>query len=215
MIALLLKDFYSLRTYLLRQFGLMILIYAVVAFSMKSFSILPAMLILTAMMMLVSSIAVDDSSHWDTFALTLPINARDIVRAKYVLFLGSLLGVGFGSTILCAVLDAFTFHEGIGALLAVAVGVCAMYLPVCCICLPLFIKLGAEKARIFMTLVMMIPFFGVVFGVQAFGDQLNAMLANPAPMQIALWLAIAGLALAIMVVVSYSISVKLYESKEF
>lgn len=113
MIGLMLKDMYSLRTYFLKQLALMTVLYLAISVGlMKNFSFLSPMLTMSVVMMLISSFSVDEASSWDSYALTLPVTPRAIVGAKYLLFYGALLGTGVIASVLCGVLDSFTYRNG-------------------------------------------------------------------------------------------------------
>ncbi|MEG2394809.1 MAG: ABC-2 transporter permease, partial [Ruthenibacterium sp.] len=166
MIGLIWKDFYMLRRYFIRQMGLMFLLYFIICLPMKSFTIMPAMLTVMTGMLLVSSFSMDETSHWDSYALTLPVTPRDVIRAKYVLFLGGQIVIGMCSAVLCCVLDSFIFHQGAAVILSSAAAVCLLYVPINCLSIPLYIKLGAEKARTCTMLIYLIPFFAIMLVAQ-------------------------------------------------
>ncbi len=212
MIGLVLKDYYNLRSYLLKQAGLMALIYGVVGFSVKSMSIVAPMMIMSMGMMVVSSFSVDEASHWDSYALTLPVSSVEIVRSKYVLFLGSITLAALVAGALGIFIDSFTFHEGF-APIAAAAGVSALiYFLMCVITLPIFFKMGVEKARILMTLCFMIPFFIITFGAQYLAEN-NIPL--PSAGQLKLLAVAAVIATLLLCYVSYLLSLKFYNAKEF
>lgn len=48
--GLILKDWYGLRSYLVRQVGLVLAMYVVLGFVLKSMSMLPAMMVMVTMM---------------------------------------------------------------------------------------------------------------------------------------------------------------------
>ena len=78
--------------------------------------------------------------------------------------------------------------------------------------LPLFFKLGAEKARVAMTLCFILPFLLIVWGFSWLGDGAAAFVES------LLWPMIAtvgGLILVLLCAASFFVSVKFYESKEY
>ena len=166
MTGLMLKDMYSLRTYFLKQLALMTVLYLAIPVGlMKNFSFLSPMLTMSVVMMLISSFSVDEASRWDSYALTLPVTPRAIVGAKYLLFYGALLGTGVIASVLCGVLDSFTYRNGFLEIAASTGGVIVVYMLVTVFMLPLFFKLGAEKARVAMTLCFILPFLLIVWGL--------------------------------------------------
>ena len=131
MTGLMLKDMYSLRTYFLKQLALMTVLYLAISVGlMKNFSFLSPMLTMSVVMMLISSFSVDEASRWDSYALTLPVTPRAIVGAKYLLFYGALLGTGVIASVLCGVLDSFTYRNGFLEIAASTGGVIVVYMPV-------------------------------------------------------------------------------------
>ena len=184
MTGLMLKDMYSLRTYFLKQLALMTVLYLAISVGlMKNFSFLSPMLTMSVVMMLISSFSVDEASSWDSYALTLPVTPRAIVGAKYLLFYGALLGTGVIASVLCGVLDSFTYRNGFLEIAASTGGVIVVYMLVTVFMLPLFFKLGAEKARVAMTLCFILPFLLIVWGFSWLGDGAAAFVESlPWPM---------------------------------
>ena len=183
MTGLMLKDMYSLRTYFLKQLALMTVLYLAISVGlMKNFSFLSPMLTMSVVMMLISSFSVDEASSWDSYALTLPVTPRAIVGAKYLLFYGALLGTGVIASVLCGV-----------------------YMLVTVFMLPLFFKLGAEKARVAMTLCFILPFLLIVWGFSWLGDGAAAFVESlPWPMIAT----VGGLILVLLCAASFFVSVK-------
>ena len=139
MTGLMLKDMYSLRTYFLKQPALMTVLYLAISVGlMKNFSFLSPMLTMSVVMMLISSFSVDEASSWDSYALTLPVTPRAIVGAKYLLFYGALLGTGVIASVLCGVLDSFTYRNGLRSYSTG--GVIVVYMLVTVFMLPLFLS---------------------------------------------------------------------------
>lgn len=214
MTGLLLKDFYSLRSYLFKQILLMSIIYILIAIFMQSVAFLTPMMVLGISMVLISSFSADEASKWDSYAHTLPLSAAKIVGAKYILFLGALL---FGSAVVsavCIILDSFLFQQGAFSVVLSAAAVAGLYMLVSAVMLPIFFKYGAEKGRMLMTLVYMVPFFIVVWAGSYLGavPDLQIWIAS-LPWTLIAVLAVA--ALALICILSFFISVRLYKSKEF
>ncbi len=153
-----------------------------------------------------------EASRWDSYALTLPVTPRAIVGAKYLLFYGALLGTGVIASVLCGVLDSFTYRNGFLEIAASTGGVIVVYMLVTVFMLPLFFKLGAEKARVAMTLCFILPFLLIVWGFSWLGDGAAAFIESlPWPMIAT----VGGLILVLLCAASFFVSVKFYESKEY
>ncbi len=215
MMGLILKDLYSLRSYFVKQICLMAVVYLAISVAMiQSFAFFAPMMVMSVMMMLISSFSFDETVKWDTYALTLPLSPRSIVGAKYLLMIGSLMGMSAVILLLCGALDAFTYREGLGQIAATTVGVGLTYLVMCFIVMPLFYKVGVEKARVVMVLCFMAPmmlFAGVASFLGRTGVDLAAMFASlSAPV-----LAAGGVLLLVgLGFGSYLLSIKFYAEKE-
>ena len=141
-----------------------------------------------------------------------PVTPRAIVGAKYLLFYGALLGTGVIASVLCGVLDSFTYRNGFLEIAASTGGVIVVYMLVTVFMLPLFFKLGAEKARVAMTLCFILPFLLIVWGFSWLGDGAAAFVESlPWPMIAT----VGGLILVLLCAASFFVSVKFYESKEY
>ena len=212
MIGLLLKDIYALRSYMVKQFSLLLVMYCVIAWSMRTMTLMVPMLIMALMLALISSFSLDDASHWNSYALTLPVHGREIVGEKYLLFLGGTIGGGIVFALLATLLDSVTFHEGAAAIWGSAGAILLIYCPICVVCLPLFIKFGAEKARIWMTLIFLLPFV-LIMGGSSFLKEQNITL--PSADRFFKWGLFALVVIVVLCYISYRISIKLFESKEY
>ena len=145
--GLILKDWYSVRPYLMRQMGLLGALYLVISFFLKTSSMLAPMLILGAMMGELSLFSLDDSCQWYGFAVQLNLRPRQLAGARYALVFGSMLGVTVVASLLSAGLELLAFgplsgseEAGATALasIAAAVGVFVCYGVVMLIEIPVF-----------------------------------------------------------------------------
>lgn len=211
--GLMLKDFYALRSYFLRQMGLMAIIFCFVAVSTKTLALLPPMILVSAATMLISSFSADESARWDSYALTLPLSAKQITGAKYLLFTLVIVGAGTVSAALCAGVSELWLGTGAAEIFASAGAVGVMYLLASFVCLPLFIRYGAEKARIYMMLFFMAPFFLIVFMAPALEKRLSR-LAVPTGADIVLMAAAAAAVCVVLGLLSYRVAVRFYEQRE-
>lgn len=216
MTGLILKDMYSLRSYFIKQILLMAVIYLLISVVMiQSFAFFGPMMVMSVMMMLISSFSFDETAKWDTYALTLPLSPRSIVGAKYLLMIGALVGSSAVVLLICGVGDALIYQEGFGEIAATTAGVGVTYLVMSFCVMPMFYKMGVEKARLAMVLCMVAPFMLFVGGVsylQNAGFDFEALFASVSiPM-----LAVGGVLLLIALGAgSYLLSVKFYSEKEF
>lgn len=216
MTGLILKDMYSLRSYFVKQILLMAVIYLIISVAMiQSFAFFAPMMVMSVMMMLISSFSFDETAKWDTYALTLPLSPRSIVGAKYLLMLGALVGTSAVVLVICGVGDALVYQEGIVEIAGVTAGIGITYLAMSFLVMPMFYKMGVEKARVAMILTMIAPFMLIVGGVsylEKAGFDFDALFASVSlPM-----LAVGGVLLLIALGAgSYLLSVKFYSEKEY
>lgn len=170
-------------------------------------SFLPFCVILCSVLV-VSSLSYDELSKWDRLALCMPITRRQVVASKYLLHLiftavGVLLGLGIGVL-------SLLIHDGgdYMALLTLVATSAAIALTYGALVLPLIFRYGPEKGRILLILLALVPAAlvgtGASIGNGAPSAELISRLVYFAP---AAALALFG--------ISYPISVKIYEKKQF
>ena len=82
--GLILKDWYGLRSYLVRQMGLVLAMYVVLGFAMKTMSMLPSMMVMVTMMGMLSAFSLDDMCHWNGYACTMNITARQLLSLIHI-----------------------------------------------------------------------------------------------------------------------------------
>lgn len=217
--GLLLKDWYSMRSYLARQLGLLAVVYVIIGMTLKTMSMMPAMMIMGTMMGGLTAFSLDDTCQWNPYACTMNISARQLARARYLLFYGSLLVVAVVTSVISGAVDALVFSQneerlqnlliGIGG----GVAVFLIYTLILAIDIPMFYKLGVEKARVPMTLTFVLPFVIIFPTATYWGPMLEQLDLSSIP-----W-ALIGLAflalLAAGVFISYRVSVGILEKKEF
>lgn len=217
--GLILKDFYSIRGYLIRQIGLLLVIYLIIGVAMKTMSMLPAMLMLGVTMSLISIFSLDESSRWNAYALTLPITPRDLVISKYLIYYGGMYAVGLLASLFSAAVDTVLFPNGEDAVENLILGVggglaiLIIYSLVISVDIPLYLKLGIEKSRIPTTLTFLVPFVAIFPTVSYWGPWLANMDWSSVnwPVVILIFLA----ALAVIVLVSCRVSIRIMEQKEY
>lgn len=222
-LGLLLKDWYSMRSYLLRQLGLLTLVYVVLGMTMKTMSMLPAMMIMGTMMGGLTAFSLDDACQWNGYACTMNIAPRQLVKARYLMFYGSLSIVAVATSLLSGVLDALLFSgnedrmENFFVGMAGGLAVLVIYLLILAVDIPLFYKLGVEKSRMPMTLTFVLPFIIIFPTAQYWGPLLEGMDLSSLPLgpTLATGIAVVVLAVALTVFLSYHFSVGILEKKEF
>ena len=155
----------------------------------------------------ISTVSYDEIDNSISFLMTLPVSRKDYAKEKYVC--GLLLGLG--TLVLCQLLEVY-FLQG-----AAIAGVIVLFLSVI---LPIQLKFGTEKGRIF-TFVVFIAIMGLAVlvsrltGLSVDSKIIKSILGILA--QIPLWGYILGgvLVSLLLLGISYGISVKIMEKKEF
>lgn len=212
MIGLMRKDFYSMLLYL-RQVVIVVLFIGVFSAMTKSTSMVGFMLIFLSLNMVQSCLFVDEKNHWDQYALTMPLLRKDVVKARYVILV--LIGLAsFALGIASNVVLCLVFRENsLADSVLTTVTVFLFYMLSYTISIPFAYRLSADKARYVMMGVM-------VGGAAVIGSVLHLFpelktLAVPALQMLPAIGAAALVFLAAAFVISYKISVAIYEKKEF
>lgn len=216
MIGLVWKDVLVMRKSL-RIYGFLLLFYlTMVVMEMIPLSMVIAIVEVIIMILPISAFSYDEMAKWDRYAMAMPLSKREVVGARYLFALMmTLLAAAFGfvSCALMTIMGNGAVTEGLATVLvALAAG-----LVIADILLPLCYKLGPERARPYMYLVIFIPtlalFAGAKMGILdrvdfSWLDRLSegAVLGLFALLPL---LALAGLGL------SWMVSCRIMERKEF
>ena len=204
--GLILKDLLNLKS-TFKTLGIMILFFACV-FIPQGNGFIFGIIILMFAMMVVTTISYDDLAKWDTYALTMPVTRKEIVTSKYLIMiilntLGSLLALVVG--IIGNMIMGQSFSLEILAITGVIFLIAFIFGSVI---IPLIYKFGTEKARLMLILCALIPTALILLVEQ---------MKIPLPTNENPWTYLAlliGLTIAGMVV-SFMISLRIYEKKEF
>ena len=175
--------------------------------------VLVGLVSMLCLMTAISSFSYDEAVKWPAYAAALPMPRRALVRAKYLLSFGLLaLGVLLSAAV-ALIVTALTGGSQVAEVLGAALG-CGLIMGfMICLTLPLMFRVPVERARVFMTLAMLIPTILVVGLAGVLPSMPQAEAVSSAP-----WALICVLAVAALVVIgiaSYRISVRFIEKKEF
>lgn len=210
MVGLLLKDIFNLKKYM-KQMGIVVLALTFFAFNMKSTPYLIGMMVLMTSMMVATSMAYDEAAKWDKYALTMPLVKKDIVLEKYVLLVLLTLAGGLIAGVIGCVMTLF-FHIGkisetlmtCGIIIMIAILIFSFVLPV-------LFKFGVEKARMIMFVIFGAPTVLVVAFLKLV-EKYNIPMPNQTQVKFVLY--VSPLIVLLIYLLSYSISVGIYEKKE-
>ncbi|MDE7121618.1 MAG: ABC-2 transporter permease [Oscillospiraceae bacterium] len=213
--GLLLKDLYMIRSYFKTYLFLIPVFWILSAISENSSFLMIYPCLLTAMIP-VSLQTYDEKERWSCYSCTLPYNSRQIVSAKYLLNLFTILLnlaiILLGQLIRMLCVSGFNLQELLVLLFS---GLFISVLPTM-FTLPLIFKLGAEKAQLaYMLLAIIIggAFAGIAMATEdktETGMAILEVLQNPA-----VFIAIALAGIMILYGISWQISIKIYARKEF
>ena len=168
---------------------------------------------LIGIMLFISTFSYDDFNNWNSYAVTLPNGRKNVVRAKYIasIILTVILGIGalaIGIGISYTKTNSINLDEIISSLM----GTMLSSVIIITLLYPIVFKFGATNGRIIL--------FAVVFGIAGIG----ALIAQFVDMTFIINMinrldSYALVAIPIISVIllgiSYLISNKIYQSKEF
>lgn len=210
MLGLIKKDFLLIKANL-KSMIIIFVIYIMLAFqgTFDATFIIP----LIGIILFLSTFSYDDFNNWNSYAVTLPNGRKNVVRAKYI-----------ASIILMIILAVVAFSIGIGIsyiktnsinldeIISSLMGTMLSIVIINSLLYPIVFKFGATNGRIIL--------FAVVFGIAGIGT-LIAQFIDMAPIiniinKLDNYLLIAiPIIYIILLGISYLISSKIYQNKEF
>ena len=212
MLGLIKKDLLLLKSNLV-YFFVIALIYSLLivegTFGISFILVLP----IIAVIMFLSTFSYDDFNKWDAYAITLPVLRKNIIKSKYIATLIIILGsslLGLLISLLISVLPNQIFsldifiEEFLSAILGAIIFISIMF--------PLIYKIGIEKARIsvFVVVFGLLIVFNFLGGFIDFSrvlDKLNSLSD--------VWFIVIPIIAMLFILVSYIITSRIYLKKEF
>ena len=214
--GLLEKDFRLLKGQ--KNFFLLILVITVLLSLNSEDNFAVTYLTFIAGFLTISSFGYDDNGNCMPFLMTLPVSRKLYVKSKYVLgFLLTFIGWMAGMAI--SMVTAF-LHKAPPTTEAVLFQLAWVFLWMILLAfvLPMLFRFGAEKGRM-ATLAMMLVFMAIVFALsklaEGMGVDVDACLDALAGQQIIVLVAGLAVVALILVLISYFISVKIVQKKEY
>lgn len=193
----------------------LILFYAVFSLFSNStmFSTLATLILL---LLPLTSFSLDELARWDKFAAALPGGRRAVVKSKYQLLFLTLAG----ALVLSFLVDLLVYFFGrdqsttLPELVVTALICVVMGLLINCLLYPFLFKYGAQKARLYLAL-------GIGIAMALIAVVIFLFRLNNAPLEMLQELPLAAIAAALIVllaaavVISYFVSCRIYDNKEF
>ena len=213
MTGLLYKEFYTLKRYL-KQYITILIMFTLISVYMKSVIYLQSMLSMSLGMLTFTGITYDKMYGWDKLALTMPVSRSGIVLSKYIMSALVSASALIVSSVIGIVIKQFVpVEEGMSDILMVAVVLFGALLLIYAVILPIIYKFGVEKARIMMFGVIAIPIVFITIIVRyipvptGFIEFINSHVVLTGLIYLLICILID--------VISYFISVHIYNQKEF
>ena len=210
MLGLIKKDFLLIKANL-KSMAIIFIVYLILAFQ-GTFDV-TFIIPLIGIMLFISTFSYDDFNNWNSYAVTLPDGRKNVIRAKYI-----------ASIILTIILAAVALAIGIGIsytktnsinlneIISSLMGTMLSNVIIISLLYPIVFKFGATNGRIIL--------FAVVFGIAGIGA-LIAQFVDTTPIinminRLDSYSLIAIPIISVILLgISYLISNKIYQNKEF
>lgn len=210
MLGLVKKDFLLLKANL-KTMTIIFIVYLIMIFQ-GSFDV-TFVVPLIGIMLFISTFSYDDFNKWNSYAITLPNGRKNVVKAKYIASIILVVALAI-LALLLSVMVEFTKTNGINLeeIISSLMGTILSSVIIISFLYPIVFKFGATNGRIIM--------FALVFGIAA----VVGLIANFVDVSFAiniinkldncLYIAIPVISV-ILLGLSYFISDKIYQNKEF
>ncbi len=210
MIGFIKKDLFMIKSNF-KLLGILIIAYTLMGFvgEIDISFILPFM----SVMIMISTFSYDNYNNWDAYSISFPDGRKNSVKSKYVATVLMIVIVSIITTLLSFIISyASTKTINCEQILISMFGTIFGTLFVLSFMYPIIYKLGVEKARIGIFLIV----FGLVFIGGFLTNYFNLSLITKAILFLEDYLIIILIIIAIiMVYISYKISERIFNKKEF
>ena len=169
-------------------------------------------------MILITTFSYDEFNNWERYCNSLPLSRNQIVKAKYLLFNACtiiLLFIGFIASIFIPIfIDNISFESLISTLLGVAFGVTF----VISLLIPFYYRFGSQKGRImvFISIAVLALLIALISKANIFNNaSFLTFINNLNNLSLGVMAIILLLLMFIIIFISYQISLRIYNKKEF
>ncbi len=210
--ALLLKEFYLFRNNS-KQLFLMLLLFLIIGITTES-TVYFSTISIVFCLQIMTSFSYDQYGNWTSYVLSLPLSRKKYVASKYIFSFYCCLTGGLFCLMAYGIYGLIKESGDWREIFLLAGGIFVMGILLSAVLIPILLKFGAEKSRIIFYIV-----FGVLFGI-FFVFAKNPDLAQFVQMIMkkSTWvigsMTIAG-TMILLILISFSISVKIFKEKEF
>lgn len=189
---------------------LLLVVFLVIALKEEnSLIFIPAFL---TTMLFMATFSYDEYNNWNAYAISLPTGRKNLVRAKYMANLGMLVAVVVIFSLLASIIGVINNNLNGEELIILSCG-CIFSLAIFeAILYPFIFRFGIEKGRIG----ILVGVFGFTGLVSLLKDKIDIQLSRKfLTMLENNWLPLATVIVMILLIISYLISIKIVEKKEF
>jgi hypothetical protein len=209
--GLLYKDFINLKQ-TFKIYCLVTLVWALIFIPDGNYSIFGLLMVMMSTLV-ITTLSLDDLAKWDGYALTMPVNRKEVVYSKYLLLL-FLDVIGAVTALIIGLIGVYMGFFNLLETLFTLVAVLMIALIFGSTMLPLIYRFGTEKARIMIMLVGG-GFAGFVLAASLLvTPQMVNVLAEYLNHPIII-VASGAVLTALYVFTSLKISIKLYVRRDF
>lgn len=211
--GLVLKDFYNMKSTLLMLCGVLIFIGAMAVSKGENFaSSISVVLVMLPVAIVTNTFGFDEKVKWENYAITMPITRKDIIKSKYITLIISVIAATAFITIVnifIQVLSSRIIFSGIVETISFGFSVGIIF---SAIIIPIVCKFGLEKMRILLMLIVVIPCLIIAY-LQDNVNQIKTLFNLNVLINYGVY--IIPVIAILLCFISYLISVKIYEKKEF
>lgn len=201
--GLFLKDLYVLKKFIGYSWIFLLI-------SLFEPTMLPVMSVIFLMLLGITTFSFDDVAKWDKYANVLPVTRKQIIGEKYVFILASIILVTLVNVIFYAMMFALGKTEDLKEIQFVLLMIVSAVVAILAIIYPLIIRFGVQKSRIMIFIITFPP--GTLVSLL---QQKGLLRFSPSEAALELIAYLSPLMAIILLIISYFISVRLYEKKEF
>lgn len=203
------KDILMMRTNIKTSIPILLVFLAIFLKERNAFIFVPAFL---STMFFMTTFSYDEYNNWNAYALSLPTGRKSLVRAKYITNIGMLIVVVTIFSALSGIIGVTNnnlnleelAYLSLGCIFALAIFQALLY--------PLIFKFGIEKGRIG----ILIGVFGLTGVASLLKDKINIQVSEKMIEVLENnWLILAVITMIILLAISYLLSIKIMDKKEF
>lgn len=209
--ALILKDILVLKSQI-RFYMIFLIFYGFISVYSGNLSMFTTLIGIFGLMLPLTAISYDERSGWEKYALSGPVNRKEMVMSKYMLGLLLILAGFLISSLLAVCGDVFgVFLEMPLNENLILIGIFTIFsLFYLSFILPMTFKLGTEKSRIYMMAVVLLPFILLIIL-----DQLGFAFPEFEQIPWKMLLLISASGTMLLFLASIALSISIYKKKEF